>query len=90
MKREDRDQDPDSRPDDGWVVLGGHPCLPRTVLLRRRVPRAGKSLHLRKIGMIDYSSDGSSTTGGIVEDISWGDNKLIWSILNLECPWTSR
>lgn len=47
MKREDRDQDPDSRPDDGWVVLGGHPCLPRTVLLRRRVPLAGKSLHLR-------------------------------------------
>lgn len=90
MKREDRDQDPDSRPDDGWVVLGGYPCLPRTVLLRRRVPRAGKSLHLRKIGMIDYSSGGSSTTGGIVEDISWGDNKLIWSILNLECPWTSR
>ena len=90
MKREDRDQDPDSRPDDGWVVLGRYPCLPRTVLLRRRVPRAGKSLHLRKIGMIDYSSGGSSTTGGIVEDISWGDNKLIWSILNLECPWTSR
>ena len=76
MKRRDRDEDPDSRPDDGWVVLGGHPCLPRTVLLRLRVPCAGKSLSLRRIGMIDYSSDGSSTTGGIVEDISWGDNKI--------------
>lgn len=88
MKREDRDQNLDSRPDvDG---VRGHPHLPRTVLLRLRVPCAGKSLHLRKIGMIDYSSDGSSPIGGIVEDISWGDNKLIWSILNLECPWTSR
>lgn len=76
MKRGDKDQDPDSRPDDGWVVLGGHPCLPRTILLRLRVPHAGRSLSLRKIGMIDYSSDSSSTTGGIVEDISWGDNKI--------------
>lgn len=76
MKRGDKDQDPDSRPGDGWVVLGGHPCLPRTILLRLRVPHAGRSLSLRKIGMIDYSSDGSSATGGIVEDISWGDNKI--------------
>lgn len=32
-------------------------------------------------------------TGGIVEDISlggWGDNELIWSMLNLKCHWTSQ
>lgn len=40
--------------------------------------------------MTDDSSDGSSTTGGTVEDIGWGDSKLIWSILNSECPWSSR
>jgi len=28
VRREDRDQDPDSRPEDGWVVLGAIPaCL---------------------------------------------------------------